>query len=256
MRKRFFYFMTGSAFALSAAVGVSLTLASQSLAAETGEDGGQCESSNYGEAVLGFEGGGDPYATNPTSTATGSYQFLFGTLVDLGYIEPGQSTPPKGSGDWSGIVWTGQDGVYSRDQFMSSSSAQDNALDRFTSQNLSSISDRYTAGEVINGVPMSDGGAALAAHMLGAGGFQQWAASGFSASGLDADIAAAHGWTQEEYLDHLMGRVAAGGCYDPSMIDSSGSGELQQDLPEIFLMPWEPAYTIPPLLPGTVAAAR
>ncbi|MBW3243551.1 hypothetical protein KUV57_12835 [Epibacterium sp. DP7N7-1] len=255
MRNSILGFMSGGACALSMVAGLIITSPTLSVAQDAGGSG-ECEDSNYSEAVLGYEGGGDPYATNPSSTATGSYQFLFGTLVDLGYISPGQSTPPAGAGNWSGIVWTGKDGVYSRDQFMSSSSAQDNALAEFTNKNLASVSGSYTAGQVVNGVPLSNGGVALATHMLGAGGFQKWAASGFSASGLDADIAAAHGWTQEEYLNHLMGRVAAGGCYDPSMIDSSGSGELTQDLPEIFLMPWEPAYKVPPILPGTITSAR
>ena len=228
----------------------SFVLATSASADDSANAGGQCSGdANYSDAVLNYEGGGDPYATNPGSTATGSYQFLYGTLVDLGYINPGQSTPPPGEGNWDGIVWSGKDGVYSREQFMASSSAQDNALAEFTANNLNTVSNYYEPGQVVNGVPLSEGGVALATHMLGAGGFQQWADSGFSASGLDADIAAAHGWTQEEYLDHLMGRVAAGGCYDPSMIDSS---ELLQDLPEIFLMPWAPEYQIPVIYPGSI----
>lgn len=173
MRKVIQNFVTGGTLAVSLAASLSM-MAPPRLAAEDASSGGQCESDNYGEAVLGFEGGGNQYATNPNSTATGSYQFLFGTLVELGYIEAGQSRPPSGAGDWAGIVWTGQDGVYSRDQFMASTEAQDAALERFTSQNLSAISGSYEAGQVVDGVPMSDGGAALAAHMLGAGGFNAW----------------------------------------------------------------------------------
>ena len=218
-------------------------------------ENGQCgESSNYGDAVLGFEGGGNPHATNPSSTATGSYQFLFGTLVDLGYIAPGQAKPPNGEGSWEGIVWTGKGGVYSRDQFMSSSEAQDQALSDFTNKNLAYVKQFYGEDQVVNGIPLSDGGVGLASHMLGMGGFQKWAESGFSPEGLDPDIAAAHGWSPEEYQDHLMKRVAAGGCYDPANIDSSGSGELVQDIPEIFLMPWEPSYKVPALLPGTLGS--
>lgn len=233
-------------------IGLSvLAVAPASFAQEAGSsDASACSGDgNYAAGVLGFEGGGDPRATNPGSTATGSYQFLYGTLVNLGYIEPGQDKPPAGAGNWDGIRWTGKDGVYSRDQFMSSQSAQDNALAAFTNQNLAAISGSYSDGQVINGVPMTSGGAALAAHMLGSGGFNKWAASGFSPSGLDAGIAAAHGWTPEEYQNHLMKRVAAGGCFDPGLIESPS--ELVQDLPEIFLMPWDAAYQVPPILPGT-----
>ena len=235
--------------ALATSILLSSAPASFAVEAASGDAGACSGGDNYAAGVLKYEGGGDPGATNPGSTATGSYQFLYGTLVNLGYIESGQRTPPPGAGDWDGIVWTGKDGVYSRSQFMSSSSAQDNALAAFTNQNLSAISKSYTSGQVVNGVPMTDGGAALAAHMLGAGGFNKWAASGFSPSGLDADIAAAHGWTQEQYQEHLMKRIATGGCYDPSLIETPG--ELVQDLPEIFLMPWEASYSVPPILPGT-----
>lgn len=90
MRKVIQNFVTGGTLAVSLAASLSM-MAPPRLAAEDASSGGQCESDNYGEAVLGFEGGGNQYATNPNSTATGSYQFLFGTLVELGYIEAGQS---------------------------------------------------------------------------------------------------------------------------------------------------------------------
>lgn len=90
MRKVIQNFVTGGTLAVSLAASLSM-MAPPRLAAEDASSGGQCESDNYGEAVLGFEGGGNQYATNPNSTATGSYQFLFGTLVELGYIEAGKA---------------------------------------------------------------------------------------------------------------------------------------------------------------------
>ncbi len=257
MRNSIILSIPAAALVLTAALNPAFTPKAAYAGADSATAGsGECgPSNNYGEAVLGFEGGGDQYATNPGSTATGSYQFLFGTLVDLGYIEPGQAKPPNGAGNWEGVVWTGKGGVYSRDQFMSSTEAQDQALSDFTNKNLSHIKKTYQSGQMVDGIPMTDGGAALASHMLGSGGFQKWAESGFSPSGLDPDIAAAHGWTPEEYQKHLMERVAAGGCYDPANIDSAGSGELQQDLPEIFLMPWEPNYMVPAILPGMLPNA-
>lgn len=216
---------------------------------------GQCGDGegDYSSLVKRFEGSDNPAAINPTSTATGSYQFLFGTLKELGYISAG-STPGAGEGDWAGSVWTGKDGVYSRAEFMANEAAQANALSEFTEKNLTAIAGTYEVGQVVNGIPMTDGGAAIASHMLGAGGFKQWAASGFAAEGLDAGIAAAHGWTQAEYRDHLMKRVAAGGCYDPADI-TGGSGSIGE-MPLIGLMPWETGYPIAAIFPGAFATLR
>lgn len=210
------------------------------------------EGADYGSYILGIEGGAAAWtATNPGSTATGAYQFLYGTLKELGYIDASSpASMPKGAGDWPAAIWTGQDGIYSREQFMASQTAQNSALQRFTQNNLAAISGSYTPGQIVDGIPLTSGGVAAAAHMLGAGGFQKWAASGFSPSGLDADIAAAHGWTPEEYQQHLMGRVAGGGCFDPGDIQpgEEGVGEL----PEVFLMPWVARHNAAVLLPGQI----
>ncbi|MCW3784658.1 hypothetical protein [Defluviimonas salinarum] len=217
------------------------------------QEGSACsEGGNYADVIYGFEAGADgQFATNPGSTATGAYQFTYGTLASLGYIDESASKhPPSGAGSWDGVVWTGQDGVWSRDQFMANMAAQDTALSRLTQSNLASISGSYTAGEMINGVPISDGGAAAAAHMLGAGGFNKWAASGFTAAGLDPAIAAAHGMSPDEYNDHMMRRVAAGGCHDPADIQSSSTPV--QDIPEIYLMPWATPNMVPAITPGQI----
>lgn len=181
-------------------------------------------SGNYADLVMGGEGGGNWSATNPGSTATGGYQFTYGTLVDLGFIKPGQKTPGPGAGSWSGIEWTGKGGVYSRSDFMANRGAQDLALNDFTQRNWNLISSNTPVGTTVNGVTMTQGGALYAAHMLGPGGYNQWASCNFQASCLDAKIASAHGWTQEEYKNHLMKRIAEGGGYDTSLIASSGGG--------------------------------
>ena len=221
-------------------------------AAATGETGASAcpEGSDYNSLVKSAEGGAQAYfATNPTSTATGAYQFLHGTLEELGYIVPGGSKPSAGAGDWSNVTWTGKGGVNSRAEFMASQSAQDQAMNEFTQNNLAQLN--YTEGQMVNGIPMTSGGAAFASHMLGAGGFNAWAASGFSASGLDASIAAAHGWTPEQYNDHLMGRVAKGGCFDPADVSASEGSET--DLPPVYLMEWKPLYRVPTVRPGLIA---
>lgn len=232
-------------------------LAMPALAQTASDASGSCpsagaEGADYGSYILGKEGGAAGWtATNPDSTATGAYQFLYGTLKELGYIDAASpETMPKGAGDWSGSIWTGQDGIWSREQFMASQAAQNAALDRFTQNNLSAISGNWSPGQVVDGIPLTAGGVAAATHMLGAGGFNTWAASGFSPSGLDAGIAAAHGWTPEQYQQHLMGRVAGGGCFDPGDIQpgEEGVGEL----PEVFLMPWQARQNAAVLLPGQI----
>lgn len=224
------------------------------LAAPSHASGLDCDGSqSYSDLVLAHEGGAKAFhATNPTSTATGAYQFTFGTLKDLGFVESG-STPPPGEGDWSGVKWTGKGGIYSRSDFMNSESAQNLALDEFTKGNLQSVSNHWTEGQTVNGVPLTAGGVAFATHMLGAGGFQQWAASGFSPSGLNAGHAAAHNMSLDEYQNHFAKRLAQGGCMDPGMI-SSGSSEVGP-MAEVGLMPWDehrnPASVV---LPGTLTS--
>ncbi|MFG6082243.1 hypothetical protein ACEUZ9_002887 [Paracoccus litorisediminis] len=213
--------------------------------------GGNCAADgSYKDLVLGKEGGAAGYAaTNPKSTATGAYQFLYGTLKSIGAIQSGPSSVPSGAGEWpSDVVWNPEFGS-SREDFMNNPAAQDRALEIFTQQNLATVAGKWNEGEIINGVPMTSGGVALATHMLGTGGFQKWADSGFSASGLDAGIAAAHGWTPDQYNDHLMGRVAAGGCYDPNMIAISDAS-AKMELPQIYLMEWAIPGAVSVVLPG------
>lgn len=217
----------------------------------SGGDGG------YGDMLMGFENkGGDQYATNPGSTATGLYQMTVAALQEAGYITSVSGKTPNGKDPWSNVTWSGKDGIYSRDQYMSNTQAQANSLAAYTAKNLSYIQDSFTAGQSVNGVTMTNGGAGAAVHMLGAGGFRAWAASGFSASGLNATRAAEHGWTQEQYQQHIMERVAAGGCFDPANIKAAASktqdGTPVQDLPEIFLMPWENQYPPTVIFPGTI----
>ena len=209
------------------------------------------EGEDYGAYIRGVESGPQGYsATNPGSTATGAYQFTLGTLQSMGYIShySGPISQYFGAGNWDGVVWTGRDGIRSREQFMANHAAQDRALAELTQRNLRAVAGTYTPGQLVNGIPLTQGGVAAAVHMLGAGGFRRWAASGFSGSGLDPSIAAAHNWTPEQYNQHLMNRVAGGGCMDPADIEigDDNIAELQQN----FLMPFESRPGSPVILPG------
>lgn len=218
---------------------LALTLGSSSAFAQDSiEMGGNCPAgSSYADMVAGGEGGAaGQYATNPGSTATGTYQFTFGTLQDLGFISSDSPAPTSfGESDWNNVIWTGKSGVTSRKGFMDSESAQKTALNDLTARNLKATAGSWSPGQSVDGVELTDGGVAYASHMLGAGGFNKWAASGFSPSGLDAKIAAAHGWTPEEYQAHLVKRLAEGSCTDPGEI---GNGE-NEDLPPVYLMDWK-----------------
>lgn len=193
-------------------------------------------SQSYNDLVLRGESGGNQHATTQLGSATGTYQFTAATLKGLGYISSlPEGGVPAGDGEWQGVSWTGQDGVRSRQDFMDNMYAQDQALARLTEQNLVSISSNI--GGTANGIPVTEGGAAYAAHMMGAGGFNQWASCGYQPECLDPSQAAANNMTLEEYQAHLMNRMAEGAEVDPSNITQEGGYE-GEDLPPAALMPW------------------
>jgi hypothetical protein len=243
-------------FLRNSAVAICIVAASPALAQDPACPAGDMEG-GFAEYIMGIEGGSLGYAaTTVLGTATGAYQFTYETLGDLGYIDLERSNPANGrnpsfgAGEWSGVVWTGVDGVMSREQFLSNPAAQDRAFQKLTSTNLSRISGSWTPGQVVNGIPLTAGGVAAAAHMLGAGGFNDWAASGFTAAGLNPKSAAANRMTPERFNEHLMNRVARGGCFDPDDIQISAEGI--GDIPEIFLMPWTPRMLAPIVMPGQI----
>lgn len=198
---------------------------------------------NYADLVYKGEGGGNPAATTPLGSASGKYQFTYATLKDLGYITSGPVKVPPGAGEWSGVVWSGKDGVNSRSDFLNNVAAQDAALETFTQNNWNSISSITPLGTSINGVEMTQGGALYAAHMLGEGGYKAWASCGFQAECLMSSQASANNMTKEQLQAHLMKRVAEGGGYDPSVIASSDTGgtggtSAPIEFMKLKLMPW------------------
>lgn len=221
-----------------------------------------CGESDFGAYIRQIEGGAQGYsAVNPTSSATGAYQFLAPTLQSLGMIShlPSNRSSLFGNSSWEGVVWSDKAramGINSRADFKANQAAQDQLFAEFTQRNLQTVSSSWTPGQVVNGVQLTPGGVAAATHMLGTGGFQQWAASGFSASGLSASIARAHNWTPEQYNQHLMRRVAQGGCMDPSSISISegGGNHTIAELPEIFLMPFNARQGPAVLMPGQLVS--
>lgn len=215
------------------------------------------ESESYNEYLGRVEGGGKGYhATNPKSTATGKYQFTMETLQTIGYVVQWEGKRERYFGDasWDGVTWSGDDGVNSREDFMNNPAAQEKALAKLTQMNLKKVEGLWTPGQIVNGIEMTPGGVAAVTHMLGTGGFEKWAKSGFSPSGLDAGIAGDHGWDQAKYNNHLMGRMATAGCMDPGDIAMFGNDKID-DIPEVFLMPFSRDKSPAPYLPGTFTTA-
>ena len=210
-------------------------------AASCTSDGGTGSSgTDYADMVLGGEGGGNWQATNllGESTATGAFQFTYGTLQDLGYISENSRPVGRdmyGAGEWEGVTWTGLDGINSRTDFLNSQAAQVSALSRFTQGNLDIINADYNSSA--NGVQLTPGGVGYASHFLGAGGFNQWASCGYQSSCLpSAALAANSSYTPETMNDMLMGRMAEGAGVDPSCIDAS---QFEGEIPMLVLMPWK-----------------
>lgn len=207
---------------------------------------------------------GNYQQTTPLGTATGAYQLPYAALKDAGYVADG-GTPAFGAGEWPNVKWTGKKGIWSRADFLNSIEAQDDAFASNTNMNWNYIKNKVPLGQTINGITMTKEGALSAAHMMGMGGFEQWAGCNFQSSCLIADHAAANNMTLEEYQAHLMKRVAEGGGMDPGDIvigEDDGDGDGQSDgdgnaseIPSAFLMPIAPASGAPatPLMPGSLS---
>lgn len=225
----------------------AIALSSIAFGAAASIEGAGSGTGNYADLVFGGEGGGKIDATTRLGSASGKYQFTYATLKDLGFISSGPETVPAGAGEWpSNVVWTGKGGVNSRQDFLNNVAAQDLALSEFTQSNWNSIQRHTPLGTSVNGVTMTQGGALYTAHMLGNGGYAQWASCGFQAHCLDAGQAAANNMTKEQLQAHMMKRLAEGGGYDPSVIASPAGGEGGYgggstpaiENPVIALMPW------------------
>lgn len=198
----------------------------------------------YQGLVHGEESGGNYQVMNPNGKAAGAYQFMPATLKDLGYI-----SSLGADGGYSGAVWTGKGGVNSIQQFLNSPHTQDTAFGELTQKNLESVAGDWSPGDTVNGVPLTEGGVALVVHMTGPGGFRAWKNGGFTPGAIMDVQAAANGGAQAMH-DNLMNRLARGSCADPNIIIPAGNDNIGE-LPEIFLMPWQPEMRSPVIKPGT-----
>jgi hypothetical protein len=204
--------------------------------------GGEATGMEYAEMVLGGESSGDweTHNKNEESTATGAFQFTYGTLQTLGYIKKEGSrtvgSDMYGPGEWQGkINWTGKDGVTSRVSFMKNKAAQVNALKKFTELNLKSINPDYSTSA--NGIQLTPGGVGYASHFLGDGGFKQWRSCNYQPECIPKKALESNKDFNRETLNQmLMERMAEGAGVDPSCIDAS---QFEGEITPVILMPWK-----------------
>jgi hypothetical protein len=216
---------------------------------------------DYGATLTCIEGGPQAWeAVSPVSTATGAYQMTFDALIDTGYIAKSEkgNYPPAGPGDWSGVQWTGKGGINSRADYIGSPAAQNESLDAFNQINWRQVQSVSPVGTTVNGVPMTQAGVYATSHMLGMGGYAQWASCDYQAHCLSDSQAAANNMSKEQLQQHLMERMAVMGDVDPSAITGGGGGDFggqgggvaSNDLPDTLLMPWTAEQYQPTVLPG------
>lgn len=182
-------------------------------------------------AVMGPESGRDYTVMNfVTGSAAGAYQFIPSTLADLGYT---YST--NGSWKWNSVGWTGKSrsmGVSTLDDFRFTAAGhrlQDRAFDEFTERNWRALSGTAKShiGKVVHGVVVTEGGLLSAAHFLGAGGMNNFAANGFDGSNLRnlSAILRQNGFANVARLNrYVMQRIAGGAAAHGGVAGASGYG--------------------------------
>lgn len=130
--------------------------------------------------LAGQESGGDYTKTN-SRDFLGKYQMGEPAMKELGYYTyEGDSTPGHTKPNtWQGR-WTGKDGVWSRDQFLNSPAAQENAVHELMRRNWAEIVDRDLdryVGMTVKGVPITKSGLLAGAHLGGVGGLENFLTS-------------------------------------------------------------------------------
>lgn len=103
---------------------------------------------------------------------SGKYQFGVAALEDMGYVTKGTWAAHKRNSVLAQNVWTGKDGINSRDDFLNSPGIQESIMFNYTSRN-------YSTMERIGAVRTGDDAITVAgllktAHLLGAGGANSW----------------------------------------------------------------------------------
>ena len=97
----------------------------------------------------------------------GKYQMGEASLIDCGYYRKSNN---RYNNDWSG-VFIGKDGVYSLEDFLNNSIAQENAIRKYMScqwRYLKALNLQKYTGKQINGFVITKSGMLAGAHLKGA----------------------------------------------------------------------------------------
>ena len=130
------------------------------------------------------ESGGNYKSLNKYGYA-GKYQMGEMAMVDAGYyVKPSRIY----NNDWNGI-FTGRDGIYSLEDFLNNTKAQENAQLIFKKKQWGYLkavgADKY-CGQVINGYRITQSGLLAGAHLKGAGSVITYLKSGGKCNEKDA----------------------------------------------------------------------
>jgi hypothetical protein len=128
------------------------------------------------------ESGGNYSAVNQLGYL-GKYQMGAPALIDQGFVKPGTTN----SGLTDPANWTGKDGVTSKEAFLAAPDIQEKAMDGNLQANYNALMKK---GTINRDTPNEDISGKLAvAHLLGAGGTNQWAMGkgGSDANGTTGD---------------------------------------------------------------------
>lgn len=144
------------------------------------------------------ESGGNYKAFNKYGYV-GKYQMGEAALVDAGFYNKASK---RYNNDWSG-TFTGKDGVYSIQDFLNNTQAQENAQIIFKKKQWGYLkavgADKYV-GKTINGYQITPSGLLAGAHLKGAGSVITYLKSGGTNIGKDA-----FGTSVESYMKKFAG---------------------------------------------------
>lgn len=171
---------------------------------------------NFYEA-LGFSESGGNYSSVNKFGYLGKYQMGEAALIDSGYYK--KKSPYNN--DWSG-TWSGKNGVSSKDDFLKSPKAQEEAQMDFKKAQWLQIKslglDKYV-GKMINGVEITPSGILGAAHLKGPGGVKKYLESNGKNNPKDG-----FGTSVENYMKKFSGydlTPITGRCLKSNQIPSA-----------------------------------
>ena len=129
------------------------------------------------------------YGAVNTLGFVGKYQFGTAALIETGYVKPGTKTLKGHAALDDPSVWTGKNGVKSKQDWLANQAAQESAMDSLMEKNYNTLK---RIGVPIDTLPDQEkGGLIAASHLVGPGGAKKYY------NGIDS--ADAYGSTASKY---------------------------------------------------------